>query len=280
MTHPEELLAGYVDGTLGDDERAVVVAHLEGCAACREEVELARTAVQALAALEEEPVPLGVTGPVLSEAGRRSERRRTELWGRVQWIAGAAAAAALVLVVAVSLDLGGSDDEAARTLGGDAAAESAVPAPEEGSDPSATIEGVEQQIGVNYTDEGLRALAQESAVERDAMLGATAGDGAAGATGATGATGGAGEAETEDEGGDVAFAGPGPAIACLRSAGAPVDAPRDRLIRLIEAEYEGTPSYIAVFSEGPGADQAADRVVIWVISTGDCQILTLLQQAL
>jgi hypothetical protein len=59
-----------------------------------------------------------------------------------------------------------------------------------------------------------------------------------------------------------------------------VDAPRDRLIRLIEAEYEGTPSYIAVFSEGPGADQAADRVVIWVISTGDCQILTLLQQAL
>ena len=76
MTHPEELLAGYVDGTLGTDERAVVDAHLQTCDTCREEVGLARTAVRALATLEEVPVPFGVTGPVLAEAGRRFERRR------------------------------------------------------------------------------------------------------------------------------------------------------------------------------------------------------------
>ena len=36
MTHPEELLAGYVDGTLTDPERAVVDAHLPTCERCRE----------------------------------------------------------------------------------------------------------------------------------------------------------------------------------------------------------------------------------------------------
>jgi hypothetical protein len=235
---------------------------------CREEVELARTAVQALATLEEEPVPLGVTGPVLAEAGRRSERRRAALWGRVQWAAGAAAAAALVLVVVVSLDRGGSDDAAPTAAEAGAAAESGAPR-DEASAPA--LQGLERQIGVNYTDEGLRSLAQESATERDATLEAAA----TGATGAAGATAG----ETAGGGGDVGFAGPGPALACLRAAGAPVDEPRDTLVRLIEAEYERTPAYIAVFLEGPGADQAPDRVVIWVISTADCQILNLLQQA-
>jgi anti-sigma factor RsiW len=109
MTHPEDLLADYVDGTLADQERAVVDAHLQACDVCREELELARSGLAALAALQEQPVPFGVTGPVLAEAGRRFERRRTVAWQRVQWVVGGAAAAALVLVVALSLNLGGTE---------------------------------------------------------------------------------------------------------------------------------------------------------------------------
>src|SRR5919106_1326530 len=102
MTHPEQLLADYVEGTLGERERALLHEHLSTCAVCREELDLARNAVSALATLEERPVPLGVTGPVLAEAERRFERRRTVVWQRFQWAAGAtmAAGAAVDLVTA------------------------------------------------------------------------------------------------------------------------------------------------------------------------------------
>src|SRR5205807_10052002 len=44
MNHPEELLAAYVEGALGDQERAEVDAHLATCGTCRDEVELAARA--------------------------------------------------------------------------------------------------------------------------------------------------------------------------------------------------------------------------------------------
>jgi anti-sigma factor RsiW len=122
MTHPEELLADYVDGTLEDEQRAVVDAHLPGCATCREELELARGALAALANLEDEPVPFGVTGPVLAEAGRRFERRRVVVYERLQWAAGLAAAAALVLVVALNIG-GGSDRDGTASLESTSAAD-------------------------------------------------------------------------------------------------------------------------------------------------------------
>jgi len=46
------------------------------------------------------------------------------------------------------------------------------------------------------------------------------------------------------------------------------------LKRLIRARFEGTPAYLAVFTEGPGAGQAADRAIIWVFATDDCRILS------
>src|SRR3970040_2200121 len=95
MTHPEELLADYVDGTLNHEQRAVVDTHLPGCATCRPEVDLARRALAVLATLEDVPVPFGVTGPVLAEAGRRFERRRGVVWARLH--GGAAIAAAVGL---------------------------------------------------------------------------------------------------------------------------------------------------------------------------------------
>ena len=112
MSHPEDLLADYVDGTLAERERAVVDTHLDGCARCSAEIRQAEAAKTALSELEDVPVPFGVTGPVLAEAGRRFERRRGVAWERFQWAAGLAAAAALVLVVA--LNLGGGDDPERR----------------------------------------------------------------------------------------------------------------------------------------------------------------------
>lgn len=67
--HPDELLAGYVDGTAAPAERRIVEEHLAACATCQEEIELAGAARAALVALPE----LGAPG--LAEAGVASLRR-------------------------------------------------------------------------------------------------------------------------------------------------------------------------------------------------------------
>ena len=46
------------------------------------------------------------------------------------------------------------------------------------------------------------------------------------------------------------------------------------LKRLIRARFERTPAYLAVFTEGPGAGEPADRAIIWVFATDDCRILS------
>jgi hypothetical protein len=252
MTHPEDLLADYVDGTLPDRERAVVDAHLDTCARCREEVELARSAVTALAAVEELPVPLGVTGPVLAEAGRRFERGRTRTWQRLQWAAGAGVAAALVLVVALSGGLrGGGGDDAAETAGGDGAAGATA-----GEDAAALARDaaapppLELQPDVTYTEDGIRSLAEDARAS---------------------AAGPATEATAPRA--DMSQADARPAVRCLRNAGAPVGSPDAVLFRLIEATFDDTPAYLAVFLQGPGASQPADHAVVWVVATEDCRIL-------
>ena len=47
---------------------------------------------------------------------------------------------------------------------------------------------------------------------------------------------------------------------------------------LIQAKFEGTPAYIAVFAESPGAGQPPDHVVVWVVSSSDCRILSTASQ--
>jgi len=46
------------------------------------------------------------------------------------------------------------------------------------------------------------------------------------------------------------------------------------VLALIRARFEGTPAYLAVFTEGPGAGQPADTAIIWVFATDDCRILS------
>jgi hypothetical protein len=258
MTHPEDLLADYVDGTLPEHERAVVDAHLEGCAKCREETELARGAVTALATLPEEPVPLGVTGPVLAEAGRRFERRRTAGWRRLQWAAGAAAAAALVAVFALN-GFGGSEPSRDAATEGGESAEAGGEAPA-----AATTEAfgpvIQDQANVDYDEDGVRSLAEDAAAAARRTT-----DGAQ--TGSIGA---------DQEGSAAALAASADrALSCFRDAGAPLDDPNSTLIRLIEARFQRTPAYLAVFLQSPGAGQPPDHAVVWVVARNDCRILTL-----
>jgi hypothetical protein len=258
VSHPEDLLADYVDGALDERKRAAVDAHLLGCARCSAEVRQAGAARAALSELENVPVPFGVTDPVLAEAGRRFERRPGVAWGRFQWAAGLAAAAALVVVVA--LNVGGEDAQNAaapeRTTavaGGTGAAGGA-----EASTPGVTFAGLERQTDVNYDEAGIQAVASQAA---GAIV--EAGD----ARGSQAAL--ASSAEDSKERTSLARD-------CVDRSG--VRGPNDVLIRLIEAQFEGTPAFIGVFSEGPGAGQAPDHVVVFVVAKDDCRILSTASQ--
>jgi len=248
MTHPEDLLADYADGTLPDDERAVVDVHLSSCETCREEVALASRAMPALASLPEEPVPFGVTEPIVAEA-RRIVQQRRPAWGRIQWAAGLAASACLVLlaVVAVPRLTDGSDEE--QTL--------RAPAAEA---------GIGQEGVGGTTLEALPALEllDRDLDERDARRLAREA---------------AKVAPSVPRTSDAAVEAPDDAIGCLVASGATLD-DRDVLVRLIQARYLGTPAYVGVFHEGPGGGEPPERVVVWIVSKADCTILTLLSQSL
>lgn len=248
MTHPEDLLTGYVDGALSQDERAVVDAHLADCAVCREEVELAARAVTALAALTEEPVPLGVMGPVLAEA-RGGQRRSEPLWQRAQWAAGLAAAACLVLLAVVVLPRitdGGSNGAGALR------------------EPTATLEsGEDGGLSADATAVLQTEVLDRNLDDRDVKRIATAAAKLAPATP---------ERDTA-----ATFAAPDEAISCVVASGATID-DRDVLVRMIQARYLGTPAYLGVFHEGPGGGQPPQRIVVWVVSSADCTILTLISQ--
>ncbi len=247
MTHPEELLAGYVDGTLEQSERAVVDAHLDGCERCRDEVQLASGARMALASLEDAPVPYGLTDRVVAEAGRSFERRRV-VWQRFQWAGGLAAAAAIVLVVVLNVGSEQPEPTAERASSGALEATGAAGAEDatavSGLPP---FQGLEDQAGVDYDDSGVRSLAQDTAraIKAEAAPPAAA-----------------------------LFAAPDDALACIATSGGPVDDPNTILVRLVRAEYEGTPAYLAVFAEGPGAQQPTSTIVVWIAAEDDCRLLS------
>jgi hypothetical protein len=257
VSHPEDLLADYIDGALEERERAAVDAHLLGCARCSSEVRQAGAARAALSELENVPVPFGVTGPVLAEAGRRFERRPGVVWGRFQWAAGLAAAAALVVVVA--LNVGGGDarnaaaPERTTAVAGGTGAGGA-----EAATPGVTFAGLERQTDVNYDEAGIQAVASQAA-------GAIAEAGDARGSQAALST----SAEDSKERTSLARD-------CVDRSG--VRGPNDVLIRLIEARFEGTPAFIGVFSEGPGAGQAPDHIVVFVVAKDDCRILSTASQ--
>ncbi len=240
MTHPEELLAGYTDGTLTHSERVVVEEHLHTCETCREELKLAARARAALASLTEESVPFGVMNPVTEEARRRTERRRP--WTvRLQWVAGLAAAAALVAVVALNLPRVGGEGS------GGAAFEAASPAaPDRVPSAGALAPALESQ-DTDYDASELEALANEVA-------------------------GQAKSAEASRPAPAAVNESVPAVVDCLMKGSSITE--NDQLVRLIEARFQGIPAYLGVFLESPGAGQSPTRVVIWVVAKKGCQLLS------
>ncbi len=250
MTHPEEQLAGYIDGSLTETERAEVDAHLATCATCREEVELAGRAVSALRDLPEEPVPVGVTGPVLTEIGakapsREPSRAPARAGGhRFQWAAGLAAAAVLVAAVAVALP---KLSQQGTSLSDNRAAGASPTAQAPGAEVNAGSIQLETQA-VNYDAAKLEQLADQ-ATRAPADMGVAAPNVKALSRAAATA--------------EVCLAQPPGGITA-----------RDRIVRLIQATYQGTAAYLGVYRERPKSGGAADRIVIWVVAKDGCGILS------
>jgi hypothetical protein len=251
--HPEELLASYAEDTLPDGERATVETHLSTCARCREETSLALRAIEAVRTLPDEPVPLGVTRPVLEEVRVRAARTKPRpLSQRVLWAAGGAVAAAFIGLVAIWV-LPGVGSSANDSAGGTA---EVAQAPTVGggagnaSGPQAARVTLEHR-STDYDDAALRRLAESTAVAaRGRVLGAPADEAST-----------AGETRT--------------AAACL-DKGAGTE-PRDVLVRLISATYSGEPALIGVYLTGASAEQPAKSVLIWVVRPNTCEFASITQ---
>ncbi len=251
MTHPEELLAGYVDGTLTEKERAAVDAHLATCGTCREELDLASRARVVLSELTEVDVPLGVTRPVLAEIATQMARPRpVERRARVfQWAAGLAAAAAVVAFFAVVGGPGGG--------GGGGGGMAASPVPAAGGDAglqeaASALAPLERQANVDYDASKVAELARSVAEQITAATVASPPEKAAST--------------------DAAAA----AMECVRQGSSVTE--NDRLARLIDAKFDGKPAYIAVYLESPGAGQPPTKVVVWIVAKQGCSLLSFASQ--
>lgn len=249
MTHPEELLTGYVDGTLPPRERAVVEAHVAGCVRCGREIGLATTARSALRSVPEVPAPSDIGSLAIREAKGQAAPGASAAprWYRVGGIVGAVAAGLLVFTLVLPhVGRNGSSDDEQRAL-------SAAAGDTEVGKLSAAS-GIELQH-TNYDNSSLTALVSSYATA-DVSAGGGAAAGAEVAPGPSSA------------GSQVQI---GKALGCIvRSA---PDETGD-IQRLIRARFEGTPAYLAVFTEGPGAGQPADTVTVWVFAIDDCRILS------
>jgi hypothetical protein len=261
--HPHDILAEYVDGVLGPDQRASVEAHLSSCPACRQEVAMATEARRALAALPEVPAPAGVTLRVRRQARRPSRAGR--------WVAAAAAAAVLAGagVIVITRGLVGGEQQTAGDGGGGqggapAAGETDEEARERSPDPQAL--GAEAtadagkvvyfESGRNYDPATLARLARELRGRAAAALR----QGFADTT----------ERFFERLSLDTVPPAARRAIRCA-SEGLPPDQPAAPF-RIEAARFQGEPVYVAAFLQGPDPQARHDRVLIWVVSRRSCTL--------
>lgn len=248
MEHPEDLLAEYVDGTLPQAERGAVDEHLAVCERCRGEVGIAAQATVSLRSLQDEPVPVAVTGPIVARVEGEQRRRQDARTRVLRWAVGLAAAAAVFGVFLVARPPGGDEQaDRASVAGGLGAEASAVPAAPE---PDAFGPGALEKQDVDYDPEVLQRLAADTVAAVK------------------------GEARAPQASPVLAPEDTEAALTCLLQ-GAQVGAD-DTIVRLIEARYEGTPAFLGMFLQGPTAGPP-DKVVIWVVAREDCRLLSYTQ---
>jgi hypothetical protein len=245
MTHPEELLAGYVDGSLSSQDRAGVESHLASCDHCRQELSLARGARSALSSLPEIPAPAGLAESAIDEAAgiRTISRSRASVTQRRYQVMALTAAAAVVVLLAVTLPHLGS-----RAPTGTRAAdvEAGMPAP---------TASVPKRLGIevqrfDYDSKSVQGLAAAYGSPMFADAEATRGR----------------EPLSSEAPADVRDA-----ASCLSTAFPDFGG---RLIRLIRATFGGAPAYIGVYAEGSGAGGHPTAVSIRVASVDTCTILS------
>jgi Putative zinc-finger len=241
MTHPEELLAPYVDGTASPQERAAVDAHASSCAHCRGEIAAATAARAALRRLPVVNAPAGLAPDthVVTPAGRPGDG----VPGWYRWAGAAAVAAVIVLLVALVLPNIGrhpSTSEGAFS----------------GNDGKTTASGpVQIEIQAqDYQGTTLSDLLK-------AQVGATTPNANVAATPAS--------AETSPQTGTAKQATD--ARACIKAAFRKVPG---HLIRLISARFAGAPAYIGIYEQGPRG-QPFDTIVGRVASADTCTLLTI-----
>ncbi|MEX1045881.1 MAG: zf-HC2 domain-containing protein [Actinomycetota bacterium] len=240
MTHPTDKLADFIDGSLDVSERAGVSAHLEGCAECRQEVELARRAKGALTSLPELPVPLGASRRV----GTKVKENRNATAYRIAAFAAAAAVVGIFAVILVR-----NPEEPMREV-------SAFQSADQGQAPAAPP--ATDLSDDDYTSAELQAVAASAGQKEAVTAGATSDEELAQRVQAKAATG-----------------PPTPqAEKCLKKSGA--FAKSGELIGVIDAKFEGTPAFIGVLREEPPGG-GSDNVVVWVASKGGCSVLALAQ---
>jgi anti-sigma factor RsiW len=275
VSHPDELLAGYVDGSATPEEREAVDRHLAACAACSEEVRLAADARAALVSLPElgapglaeagvlalrraafQAVPAdgpdGATEPATADRSPTAARIEPRDRLRVAWVQLVAAAAIVAVLgglIAIPLLLSGND---ASTSGGTrAAGPIAVP--------SSSLPPLIDQ-GANYSQASLDSLAARvTTLVRAKHLAESTARGSVQATPAPAA--GLGQSPAVEDASAARTA-----LTCLVQGGGPEDlAP----VYLEQAEVSGTPAFIGgFFIQG-----AKLNVMVIAVSRDGCQPL-------
>ncbi|HYT78522.1 MAG TPA: zf-HC2 domain-containing protein [Actinomycetota bacterium] len=282
MEHPDELLAGYVEGSASPGERRTVEKHLAGCSQCRKDLALATAARTALASLPQLEAPglapqgvealrAGATRPVGQSAERQTERipvgagvesgagdelsdrraAKREAGQRRQWqvswaaLAGVAAVLAVLAVVPFVLNRGGTP----KSTG--ALAPAASPGTEAANYPSVL------DRSSNYDQASIQALARQ--------LGEAARKGFKNNR-ATGAS----PLASSVEGASprlAAVSAPQVVRCAVQGTGLPAGTVP---VYLETATYQGTPAYVvAILAEGGNRS----HVRVYAISRQDCTFL-------
>jgi Putative zinc-finger len=238
MNHPYELLADLMDGTLDEGDLAGVQAHLDDCASCREDVAHATAGRESARSMPQATAPTDLHERIVAAAGGHG----TPGWYR--W-AGVAAAAAVVVAIAIALpNVRGGDERP----GSGENAPAAVDAARSQAAGVVSAEGVATSVqDRDYSGDDLQQLA--SASRSDTLS----------------------SAQEDAPTGEIAD--PAAAVRCV--AQATQEGATGRLTRLIQARFEGRDAYIAVYLEGPGADERPGLVAVWVAARDNCSLLSL-----
>ena len=239
MTHPEELLAGYVSGSLAAFDIAKVDEHLADCKTCSAEILSARMARSALGSLPEVSAPPGIASRALEAAGGGRPG-----WHR--WL-GVGAAAAIVALVLVSLPHLGSAPASQEKAG------------------STSLGGISSSAAIS-APAGLHLVVQETNYNQaalDALTSATAHQAAS--TSEIASAGIAPSADPQERAGTSAELQT--AVACIGKA---VPAKAGTPFKLILARFNGSAVFLAFYFHAPGDGQPPTSVVVWIVDGHTC----------